>query len=283
MSWFPLDPPDRREWCTASIRYFAKRLTHLRTNTRVSRLLQMSLAQTIADLRHELATNPVGDLPLWARLRLWRAMQAEFPRDGDLRRSYFALFVCDQLLPLWDKANLPLPYRELPHLLQQAARLYLNGVTSRESVVSILEDCYDVDQYLHSACGSKTYGDAGLVHEAAIFVAERVLGNDEERYRKMNLYERLESFDVAARPTEEMTDPGVLWDSHWIGSMLAVSGAIWEGKRRDIEAHRAYWRAWLEDWLPQFLGDIQVAEAAAKCLRDPYLNDAHKYRPVNKR
>jgi hypothetical protein len=229
----------------------------------------MSFSQTIADLRAELATNPQGDLPLWARLRLWRAMEEEFPLDGGLRRSYFALFVLDRMLPAWDRANMPLPYRDLPHLLQHAARLHLNGVTSRESITSILNDCYDVHQYIE--CFWTTYGYAVIVQDAAMFVADRVLGNDEELFRKMELYDQLELTDVAERPTEDMTDPGVLWDAHWIGSVLAANSRDCDTERCDNEARRAYWQTWLDDWLPQFLGDLKAAEAAAKCLRDPHL------------
>lgn len=216
----------------------------------------MNLSQTIEDLRAELATNPFGELPLWARLRLWRAMEKEFPRDSGMRRSYFALFVLDKLLPTWDRANMPLPYRDLPHLLRHAARLHLNGVTSRVSVASILKDCYEVGQYRECACDEQTFGLAGLVQDAAEFVADRVLGNDDERYRRMELYDELEIPDVAARPTEDITDPGVLWDCHWLGSMLVAGRAVREEKQADTESRRAYWKTWLDEWLPQFTGDL---------------------------
>jgi hypothetical protein len=240
-------------------------------------LLKMSLSKTIAELRAELASNPFGELPLWARLRLWQAMEEEFPRDSGMRRSYFALFVLDKLLPTWDRANMPLPYRDLPHLLRLAARLHLNGVTSRVSVASVLKDCHEVHQYRVCACDCETYGNAGLVQEAAEFVADRALGNDDERYRRMELYDESELPDVAARPTEVITDPGVLWDCHWVGSVLAAGRAVWEENPGDTEARRAYWKTWLDEWLPQFTGDLGKAQEAAGLTVLPEHEDYCQY------
>lgn len=231
----------------------------------------MSLSQTIDDLRAELASSPFGDLPLWARLTLWRAMEAEFPRDGGLRRSYLALFVLNQMLPAWDRANMPLPYRDLPHLLHLAAKLYLSGVTARESVVSIRSACSDAHQYLVCACDWETYGDVAFVQFAAEYVADRVLGADDEDYQLMELYDEVDLPNTSERPTEFSADPVRLWDAHFIGSIMAANGAHWEADRCNNDARREYWCNWLNEWFPQFVGDLEIAQAAAKCGTDYHL------------
>jgi len=229
-----------------------------------------TLEKLIAKMRSHVRNDPNGDLPMWWRLRLWRAMEEEFKQHSSLRRSCLALYVFDQLLPHWDNAELesenievPPKYATMPRTMGDVARHFLQESISKSAMEAITSDYSKHHQYWHGSLGWEEIGDAVFMYDAARFVMWRVLGQDDEQYRLNNLYEKCDLKDISVRPTEDYLAKPSLWDVHFVGSLIAASGAHWEGDRCDNELRRQYWLRWLDVTLPLFLGPIKTAKQMA--------------------
>ena len=221
------------------------------------------LPRILRGVRKRILSDEHGDLPLWWRLRLWQAMNERFPDDGALRRSCLALHLCYEVLPAWDRAQMPVEYAALPRTMVEIARGYLLGVLSNRTVEAANADYIAMNQDIICAGDWEQRGDAVFVYQGSHFVVFRVLDQDDELYDRHNLYQDCWADDEAVRPTEIYLGDDIFWDVHFVASMLASNGAHWEPERCDNELRRKFWLGWLDETLPQFLGDSKVAKAAA--------------------
>jgi hypothetical protein len=113
------------------------------------------------------------------------------------------------------------------------------------------------------ACDWEQRGDAVFLYQGSRFVVMRAVDEDDVTYRRKELYADCDSDDASHWPTEELWGESYLWDIHFVGSLLAASGAYWEQDRCDNTARRRYWLHWLDEVLPLFLEDIHQARTLA--------------------
>jgi hypothetical protein len=229
-----------------------------------------SLQKLTAKMRSHVRQDPHGDLPMWWRLNLWRAMEEEFKQHAGLRRTCVALHVFDQLLPCWETAeaeseNIEVPpkYFTLPRTMVEVARHYLQKLISKSAFDAVARDYSRHEDHWLSACEWEEIGNPVFIYQAARFVMYGVQGHDDEIYRLHNLYDECDLKDVSIRPTEEYLGDPFFWDVHFIGSIIAANGAYWEVNRCDNELRRQYWLRWLDVTLPFFIGSLKTAKKMA--------------------
>lgn len=225
---------------------------------------KVSLSCLRQDLRAHVLADSRGDLPLWGRLKLWRAMRAQFGEESSLRRSCLALYVCQGLLPKWEQAQMPRPYREFPQTVCELARQHLREMISKRSLEALVIEYAQLDQYAACVCDWEQKGDAVSLFQGSRWVLDRAVDQDDAAYQLMELYAHCDSEDASNWPTEELWGEPYLWDIHFVGSLLAANGAYWEQDRCDNAARRRYWLHWLDEVLPLFLDDIQQARRLAQ-------------------
>jgi hypothetical protein len=226
-------------------------------------MTKITLSSLRQDLRAHVVADPRGDLPLWGRLKLWRAMRAEFGKESSLRRSCLALYVCQGLLPRWEQAQMPRPYREFPQTVCELARQHLREMISKRALDVLVTEYAQLDQYAMCVCDWEQKGDAVSLFQGSRWVLDRAVDEDDETYRRKELYADCDSDDASDWPTEELWGESYLWDIHFVGSILAANG-VPGLDHSDNAARRRYWLHWLDEVLPLFLEEIQQARSLAQ-------------------
>jgi len=248
-----------------------------------------SLDKLIAKMRVHVRKDRHGDLPMWWRLRLWRAMKERFGRWSSARRSCLGLRVCQDLLPEWEctdnvpakyswaaaatmstqpkwecTAYVPARYLVMPRRMCELAGRFLRGEIAvmdfragRRGFLKLQDSWY------YHADREELNEAIIFIYEAVEFVLHRAVDEDDESYDLQNLYEECDAKNEAVRPTEHYLAQPHFWDAHFVSSCVAANGAHWE-RGCDNEARRQFWLRWLDETLPCFLGSMKQARRHAK-------------------
>jgi hypothetical protein len=193
-------------------------------------------------------------------------MEEQLQGESSLRRSCLALHVCAEILLDWEQAQMPTKYAALPRTAFEIARHFLLGILSRPVVEAVCSEYIATHEDCMGVCDWEEKGDAVFAYHASRFILFRVLALDDKLYKQHDLYHDSWLDDESVRPTEKHLADDVFWDTHFIASANAAKGAYWEPDRCDDELRRRFWIRWLDETLPQFVGDLQVAKVKALLL-----------------
>jgi hypothetical protein len=188
-------------------------------------------------------------------------MKNVFGDQSFLRRSCLALYVCAEILRHWDNADMPTKYAALPKTAFEVARHFLLGIFSKRTLEAVCSDYNAQDEECMCICKWEEKGEAVLAYTGSAFVLDRVLQRDDELYEAHDLYTSSFADSESVRPTEEYLGEHMFWDVYFVGSIIAAKGPYWYADRCDNELRRRYWLRWIDETVPQFLGDVATAKA----------------------
>lgn len=208
-------------------------------------------------MKQHVSESVDGDLPLWWRLRLWVRMKEAFGEESEVRRTLLAFYVFDRLIPAWRQANASLRFRLIPDLHNYLARSHFLGFSSRDTLEAASKDWgRSYEEFVCSVNWDK-HDARFYVYDAGHFLLLRCRGEDDAYYSHWGLISR--AFDDENMPTELSLGDSYIWDVHFVGAMLAASGAPWQADICNPELRRRYWINWIENIVPLFTGDISAA------------------------
>lgn len=218
--------------------------------------MERILERVLVMMRAHVLDDRWGDLPLYWRLRLWRAMQVYFGESASRRRSQFALKVSEQLLPIWESERFAAPFHAYPAMIISAARRFLSGELSKSDIRRQVDAYWRQFEDAVCALDFGSHGGIEMLYPGMIHVLMRVTDEDDELYNQNHLYEDCWADNEANLPTEnQMGDPS-FWDIHFAGSRATAGFDDSEIGFDQVPKLREYWLNWLDVQLRPFLDDI---------------------------